>query len=262
MKNTKTSETDTFWGTLRQELTGKPAQNGKVSQVLFGRVTQFNPERKFGIAVVNSKRGGMKQSFSIFSNTGPFLIGIKKSSSSPEFVRLSDAYPPNGAEIVLEVSGVNGDMHVVRWGCAQSYQDAEKAIASRPTFRLMYRKGDTKEELARGSALEINQKFPHVENDPLYARELKDGGYLYWLRRDRAVITKGVTIGGLCWLFQKPATVISKEIVWTETGDPRPMQVSIQDKQPAPIVAPAVSKSDLNSGFSKRFYSLEELALA
>jgi hypothetical protein len=194
-------------------------------------VTQFTPERNFGIAIVDySKQGGMKRSFSISPDTGPFLIGIKTGSSFPEFVRLSDYYPPEGAKVVLEVSGVNGAMRVVRWGCAKAYQEAKQTIASRPTFRLMYRKGDTMEELAQGSALEINQKFPRGNKDPLakyLAEETKSGSYLYWLRREQVVITKGVTIGGLCWLFQKPATVISKEIVWTETSDPRPMPVKI-----------------------------------
>src|ERR1035437_3691655 len=111
MKNTKiSSETDTFWGTSRQGLNGKPAQSGKVPQVLFGTITQFNPERNYGIAVVDySPSGGIKRGFSLSTKNGPFLIGIKPDSSFPVFAKLTHDYPPKGAKVVLEVSGVNGD---------------------------------------------------------------------------------------------------------------------------------------------------------
>lgn len=274
MKNQKINETAVFLKTLRQGFTGKPAQNGKVPQVLFGTVTQFKPERCFGIAVVDySKDGGIKRGFSLSTQNGPFLIGTKTSSSFPEFIRLSEAYPPKGAEVVLEVSGLNGAMRVVRWGCAKAYQEAKQTITCRPTFRLMYWKGGVDEELAQGSALGINAKFPRGDKDPLakyIAEETKSGSYLYWQRQE----PKDFTVG------EKNRLIYSTETIWVETGDPRPMQASIQNKQPAPIVAPTpvvgprkpaasvprlstmVGKSDLNRGFSKRFCSLEELALA
>jgi hypothetical protein len=182
MKNKKSSKADAFWRMFLQESTGKPAKNDAVPQVLFGTVTQFNPERNFGIAVVDySKQGGIKRSFSLSTKNGLFLIGIKKDSSFPEFVRLSDAYPPKGAEVVLEVSGLNGAMRVVRWGCAKSYQKAKQTIASRPTFRLMYWKDGSDEELARDSALGINAKFSRGNKDPLakYASKGESDGYLY-----------------------------------------------------------------------------------
>jgi len=40
-------------------------------------------------------------------------------------------------EVVLEVSGVNGDMKVVAWGYAQFWKQAEAEIARRPIFRVI-----------------------------------------------------------------------------------------------------------------------------
>jgi hypothetical protein len=134
MKNTKMSETNAFWGTLRKELGVKPepSHNGKVPQVLFGKVTQFNPERKFGIVVVDySKIGGIKRGFSLSTNNGPFAIGLDRNSSFPVFVKLTDVYPPTGAEIALEVSGVNGTMRVNRWSSAKTYREVEEILKSR-----------------------------------------------------------------------------------------------------------------------------------
>jgi hypothetical protein len=132
MKNTKTSETDAFWKTLRQGLTGKHAPNGKVPQVLFGKVTQFNPNRNFGIAVVDySPSGGIKRGFSLSTDNGPFSIGIDRNSSFPAFAKLSDVYPPVGAKVVLEVTGLNGSMKVSRWGCAEAYWEAEDELNAR-----------------------------------------------------------------------------------------------------------------------------------
>ena len=108
------------------------AKTDSAPQVLFGTITQFKRERNYGIAVVDySPSGGMKRGFSLSTDNGPFLIGIKPDSSFPVFAKLTDAYPPKGAKVVLEVSGVNGDMRVSRWGCAVTYWKTEAVIKSR-----------------------------------------------------------------------------------------------------------------------------------
>src|ERR1035437_1695605 len=108
------------------------AKTDSAPQVLFGTITQFKRERNYGIAVVDySPSGGMKRGFSLSTDNGPFLIGINPDSSFPVFAKLTDASPPKGAKVALEVSGVNGDMRVVGWGCAETYWKIEAIIKSR-----------------------------------------------------------------------------------------------------------------------------------
>jgi hypothetical protein len=252
-------------------------KNNIKTQILFGFVTQFRSERNFGLATVDdSKNGGMKRSFTLSTKNGPFLVGIKPNSQFPEFVRLSKDYPPKGARIVLEVAGVNGDMRVVGWGCAESYKKAEQIIESRrPIFRLMYRKGGVDEELVQGSAFAINAKFPRGDKDPLakyIADEASSGGYLYWLSEERSLMNEnsvrvGNALGDYLLIRRNPVTILAKESVWVETGDPRPL---IQDKA-KPIVyvapvsrptAPVIGTTDKANGFTKRLCRLDDLVLA
>jgi len=106
--------------------------------ILSGFVVQPLNRNRFGIVIVNDFAGtGKERSFGITDQSGPrFANG---GASRPEF----GCHFKNGCDplktdaVILEVSGVNGDMKVVAWGYASDWQEAEKDIAFRPRYRVI-----------------------------------------------------------------------------------------------------------------------------
>jgi hypothetical protein len=116
----------------------------------------------------------------------------------------------------------------------------------------MYWEAGNSRQLALGTALQINQKFPRGKNDPLakYTTAGESNGYLYWERKSV----------GYKWVYDGPSENVE---VWVEMGDPRPAE-AIPAKTGVPVkkTSVAMPKSAKPRQFSMTVKSLDGLVLA